>query len=75
MQLAQPLPPLPGTFLCGERKVAGIFPLLAKVVAADFAVNGEAVAAELLGNLQSSVPWRSAGGRSYVRRSSRASCR
>src|SRR6476646_897266 len=52
VQLAQPLPPLPGTFRCGERKVAGILPLLTEVVAADFAVNGGAVAAELLGNLR-----------------------
>ena len=50
VQLAQPLPPLPGTFLCGERKVAGILPLLTEVVAADFAMDGGAVAAQLLGD-------------------------
>ena len=49
-QLAQPLAALPGAILRGEREVSGIFPLLAEVVAADFAMDGGAVPAELLGD-------------------------
>ena len=48
----QPLAALLGVVLCREWVVSGIFPLLAEVVAADFAMDGGAVAAQLLGNLR-----------------------
>ena len=71
-QLALPLAALPGAILRGEREVPGILPLLVEVVAADFAMDGGAVPAELLGD----------GGDRHlgvhqaeiVRRSSRSSC-
>ena len=49
-QLAPPLAALPGAILRGEREVPGIFPLLVEVVAADFAMDGGAVPAELSGD-------------------------
>ena len=49
-QLAPPLAALPGAILRGEREVPGIFPLLVEVVAADFAMDGGAVPAELAGD-------------------------
>jgi len=49
-QLAPPLAALPSAILRGEREVPGISPLLAEVVAADFAMDGGAVPAELSGD-------------------------
>ena len=49
-QLAPPLAALPGAILGGEREVPGILPLLREVVAADFAMDGGAVSAEMSGD-------------------------
>ena len=49
-QLAQPLAALLGVVLRREWVVSGIFSLFAEVVAADFAMDGGAVPAELLGD-------------------------